>query len=358
MRGNVPGGWLACDDDHVLARARKSGGHEAANPAWPEHRDAHAPSVADLRLIAREVSSPPVRTRQGTYSIVACDPETGELGVAVQSHWFSVGPIVPWAAPGIGAIATQAFAEVSYGPNALELLREGVGAEDALARLVQADSGAAGRQVAIVDARGDVAVHTGPSCIAFAGHSVGAGVSCQANMMASERVWPAMLDAFNAASGSLAARLLTALDAAEGEGGDARGRQSAAMLVVPAQGEWWEATVSLRVEDDPEPLAELRRLLRLHDAYELAGEADELVNEGRHDEAAELYRRASELAPDNHELRFWAGLGVAQAGDLDAGVAHVLAAIEQHPGWRELLARLPGDVAPSASAVLAAIGAR
>jgi uncharacterized Ntn-hydrolase superfamily protein len=297
-----------------------------------------------------------VRARQGTYSIVARDADTGELGVAVQSHWFSVGPIVPWAAPGSGAIATQAFAEVSYGPQALELLREGVCADDALARLVQADPGSAGRQVAIVDARGEVAVHTGPSCIAFAGHSIGAGVSCQANMMASERVWPAMLAAFDAASGSLAARLLAALDAAEAEGGDARGRQSGAILVVPGEGECWKTIVSLRVEDHPEPLAELRRLLRLHDVYELAGQADELVNQGRHDEAAVLYRRASELAPDNHELRFWAGLGVAQAGDLDAGVADVLAAIEQHPGWRELLGRLPGDVAPSASAVLAAIG--
>jgi uncharacterized Ntn-hydrolase superfamily protein len=297
-----------------------------------------------------------VRARQGTYSIVARDADTGELGVAVQSHWFSVGPIVPWAASGVGAIATQAFAEVSYGPQALELLGEGLRAEDALARLVEADPGSAGRQVAIVDARGDVAVHTGPSCIAFAGHSIGAGVSCQANMMASDRVWPAMLDAFDAASGSLAARLLAALDAAEAEGGDARGRQSGAILVVPGEGEWWKTLVSLRVEDHPEPLAELRRLLRLHDAYELAGQADELVNQGRHDEAAVLYRRASELAPDNHELRFWAGLGVAQAGDLDAGVAQVLAAIEQHPGWRELLGRLPGDVAPSASAVLAAIG--
>jgi uncharacterized Ntn-hydrolase superfamily protein len=290
-----------------------------------------------------------------TYSIVARDPETGELGVAVQSHWFSVGPIVPWAAPGVGAIATQAFAEISYGPKALELLREGAGAEEALALLVAADSGSAGRQVAIVDAHGDVAVHTGPSCIAFAGHSTGAGVSCQANMMASEGVWPAMLEAFSAASGSLAARLLTALDAAEGEGGDARGRQSAAMLVIPAQGEWWEKVVSLRVEDDPDPLGELRRLLRLHEAYELAGRADDLVNEGRHEEAARLYQRAGELAPDNHELRFWAGLGAAQAGDLDTGVAQVLKAIEQHPGWRELLGRLPADIAPSAPAVLAAL---
>ena len=296
--------------------------------------------------------------RHGTYSIVARDPRSGELGVAVQSHWFSVGPIVPWAAPGVGAIATQANVEVSYGPRGLDLLRQGLTAEDSLARLVAEDSGAAGRQVAIVDARGNVAAHTGESCIAFAGHTTGDAVSCQANIMASERVWPAMLEAFSRAAGTLSTRLMAALDAAEAEGGDARGRQSAAILVVPAEGESWQSAVSLRVEDHPEPLAELRRLLRLHEAYELAGRADELVNEGRHDQAATLYQRAGELAPDNHELRFWAGLGAAQAGDLETGVGHVRAAIEQHPGWRELLGRLPSDVAPAASGVLAALERR
>lgn len=290
-----------------------------------------------------------------TYSIVARDPSSGQLGVAVQSHWFSVGPIVPWAQAGVGALATQANAEVSYGPQGLELLRQGLGAREALERLLAADPGASGRQVAIVDAHGSVATHTGSLCIPFAGHATGDAVSCQANIMASERVWPAMLEAFNSASGAFAARLMAALDAGELAGGDLRGRQSAAILVVPPQGTPWQAIVSLRVEDHPEPLAELRRLLRLHEAYELAGQADELVNEGQHDEAASLYRRAGSLAPDNHELRFWAGLGAAQAGDVDSGVADVLAAIEQQPGWRELLGRLPADVAPAASVVLAAL---
>jgi len=271
----------------------------------------------------------------------------------VQSHWFSVGPIVPWARAGIGAVATQANAEVSYGPRALTLLAAGTAAPDALAQLVAEDPGAAGRQVALVDARGRVAAHTGSSAIPFAGHVVGDEVSCQANIMASDRVWPAMLDAYLWASGNLCTRLLAALDAAEGEGGDIRGRQSAAILVVPASGEPWETVVSLRVEDHPEPLAELRRLVGLHDAYELAGQADGLVNEGRHEEAARLYRQASELAPENHELRFWAGLGAAQAGDIDAAVAHVRAAIAMQPGWRELLPRIPPEVAPSAAAVLA-----
>ena len=288
-----------------------------------------------------------------TYSIVARDPATGELGVAVQSHWFSVGSIVTWARPGVGAVATQANAEVAYGPRALELLAAGVAAPEALARLVGDDPVGHSRQVAIVDGAGRVGVHTGPSCIAHAGHITGDGVSCQANIMASERVWPAMLEAFTAAPGSLAGRLLSALDAAEREGGDLRGRQSAAILVVPAEGEPWRTTVSLRVEDHPEPLAELRRLVALRDAYALADQADERLGEGRHDEASRLHVQASERAPGNHELLFWAGLGTAQAGDLEGGVAQVQAAIALQPAWRELLARLPAELTPAGPAVLA-----
>lgn len=288
-----------------------------------------------------------------TYSIVARDPGTGQLGVAVQSHWFSVGSIVPWAVPGVGAVATQANAEAAYGPRALKLLADGLSASDALDQLLAADSAAASRQVAVMDARGQASVHTGPECMSFAGHVVGEGVCCQANIMVSERVWPAMLEAFLSAQGTLGSRLLDALDGAERAGGDLRGRQSAALLVVGAQGEPWETLVSLRVEDHPEPLVELRRLLAVHEAYRLAGAGDELVGQGRHDEAAELYRQASALAPDNHELRLWAGLGAAQGGDLDLGVREVQAAIDAHPPWRDLLERLPRHVAPSAPAVLA-----
>jgi uncharacterized Ntn-hydrolase superfamily protein len=292
------------------------------------------------------------RARRGTYSIVAHDPESGELGVAVQSHWFSVGPIVPWARAGVGAVATQANAEVSYGPRALTLLAEGLDAHAALEQLTNEDPGAAGRQVAVVDAGGRVAAHTGDSCIPYAGHATGEGFSCQANIMVNDDVWPAMHEAFEIATGPLAGRLMAALDAAEDAGGDARGRQSAAIVIVPATGEAWRTAVSLRVEDHPEPLTELRRLLVIHDAYRLADAADGLVNEGRHDEAAALYREASALAPGNHELLFWAGLGTVQAGEADAGVAQVKRAIELHPGWRELLARLPVEVAPSARDVL------
>jgi uncharacterized Ntn-hydrolase superfamily protein len=290
-----------------------------------------------------------------TYSIVARDSDTGELGVAVQSHWFSVGPIVPWARPGVGVVATQASAEVAYGPRALDLLERGMSARGALKRLLAEDPLAPSRQVAIVDAHGEVAAHTGDACMAFAGDVQGEGVSCQANIMANAEVWPAMLEAYTGAAGSLSARLLAALDAAEATGGDLRGRQSAAILVVPAAGDPWATVMALRVEDHPDPLGELGRLARLDEAYRFAGEGDERLAEGRHDEASALYARACELAPESDELRFWAGLGAAQVGDMDAALAHVRAAIEVHPGWLELLRRLTPEFAPSAPAVLAAL---
>ena len=258
-----------------------------------------------------------------------------------------------WARAGVGAVATQAIAEIAHGPRIVELLERDLDAERALAESLAADPGAVTRQVGVVDRRGRVAAHTGSSCIPFAGHVTGDGVACQANMMASDQVWPAMLDAYTAAEGPLARRLLVALDAGEAAGGDVRGRQSAAILVVPPAGEPWRTVVSLRVDDDPEPLTEVRRLLGLHEAYEVAERADSLVGEGRHGEAAVLYRRASELAPDNKELRFWAGLGVAQAGELHAGVELVRAVIEADPGWRQLLDHLEPEIAPSAEAVRA-----
>jgi uncharacterized Ntn-hydrolase superfamily protein len=210
--------------------------------------------------------------------------------------------------------------------------------------------------VAVVDAGGRVAAHTGEGCIPDAGQVEGAGFSAQANMMASDRVWPEMAGAFEAADGPLARRLLVALDAGEAAGGDVRGRQSAALLVVPSRGEQWERVVELRVEDHVEPLGELRRLLDLHDAYELADRADGLAGEGRHEDAAELYVRAAEAAPANVELSFWAGLGIAAGGDVDAGAERVAAAMEAHDGWRRLLATLDAEIAPSAEAVRAALG--
>jgi uncharacterized Ntn-hydrolase superfamily protein len=289
-----------------------------------------------------------------TYSIVARDPATGELGVAVQSHWFSVGQIVPWAQAGVGAIANQSVPEPAFGPRALDLLRSGAGAEDALRQVLKGDEAVDFRQLAVVDSRGAVAVHTGARCIAHAGDVVADGFSCQANMMAAPTVPAAMAAAFESASGPLAERLVAALHGAEGEGGDVRGRQSAALLVVPAEGDPWQRSVDLRVEDAADPLGQLGRLLRLQRAYDAADRADQLAAEGLHDEAAELYERAAQLAPESDELLFWAGLGAAQGGDLPTGVERVRTAIDRGgPRWRELLDRLSEDIAPSAAAVRA-----
>jgi uncharacterized Ntn-hydrolase superfamily protein len=294
--------------------------------------------------------------RRGTYSIVARDSATGELGVAVQSHWFAVGPIVPWVRPGVGAVATQSIAEPAYGPHALDrLAASGAGARATLDELVGEDELGRFRQVAIVDADGEVATHTGDGCIAYAGHRAGADFTAQANMMASPEVWPAMAAAFESAEGPLARRLLAALYAAEASGGDARGRQSSALVVAPADGEPWRRTVDVRVDDHPEPLRELERLLDLADAYAIASEGDDLVGQGRHAEAGERYRLASERAPGNHELLFWSGLATARAGDLEGGVDQVREAIRIQPGWKELLGRLEPEIAPGAAVVLEAL---
>jgi uncharacterized Ntn-hydrolase superfamily protein len=294
--------------------------------------------------------------RQGTYSIVARDPETGELGGAVQSHWFSVGSLCLWARPGVGAVATQSVVEPAYGPRLLDRLAAGEPVADGLGALLAADPLHAVRQVGALDAAGRVAVHTGPDCIPEAGDACGPDVSCQANMMARETVPTAMLDGFRAVEGDLAARLLAALRAAEAEGGDVRGRQSAALLVVPARGEPWRTRVDLRVEDHREPLEELARLVVLQRAYDLAGQADELMGEGQADAAAPLYQRAAELAPDSDELLFWSGLALAQTGELEAGVAAVRRAAAVHPGWLTLLDRLSPAFAPAGPRVRRALG--
>jgi uncharacterized Ntn-hydrolase superfamily protein len=291
-----------------------------------------------------------------TYSIIARDPASGELGAAVQSHWFSVGSLCIWARPGVGAAATQSVVEPAHGPGALDRLAAGADAAGALAGLIAADPLGAVRQVGVVDAGGGVAVHTGAKCIPCAGDVTGAHWSCQANMMARDTVPAAMSAAFEHAPGRLADRLMAALDAAEGEGGDVRGRQSAALLVVPAAGEPWRARVDLRVEDHREPLAELRRLLDLQRAYELAGEADELMAADRAAEAGALYRRAAELAPGAEEMLFWAGLALAHSGDLEAGADAVRRAIEASPCWGVLLDRLSPTFAPAGREVRWALG--
>ncbi len=281
-----------------------------------------------------------------TYSIVARDPATGEMGVAVQSHWFSVGSIVTWAEAGVGVVATQSLVDPAYGPKGLDLMRQGVPAPKALAQLVAADTGRSGRQVAMVDTTGAVDAYTGPGAIAAAGHHVGAQYSVQANMMGKPTVWPAMAKAFEAATGSLADRLIAALEAAEREGGDVRGRQSAALLIVKAKGTgkpWVGAdrVYDLRVDDHPQPVAELKRLVRLQKAYTHANRGDELMTEKKVEEALKEYAASAQLAPEIVELPFWQAVTLASIGK-EAEAAPIFKAVfAKEPIWAELLARLP-----------------
>jgi uncharacterized Ntn-hydrolase superfamily protein len=281
-----------------------------------------------------------------TYSIVARDPKTGELGVAVQSHWFAVGQLVPWLAAGVGAVATQSFVEVSYGPLGLELMRVGRTPEAALKALIETDEEAGVRQVAMVDASGLVAVHTGDRCIAEAGHRVGEGFSAQANMMERSTVPAAMAEAFERSVGDLAERMLHALEAAEGEGGDIRGRQSAALVVVtgtPTGRAWDDVTFDLRVDDHPAPLPELRRLVDLQRGYAHAQHAEDLDLEGDLDGAVREYGAALELVPDSSEFSFWAGVTLARGGQPAEAQRQIAHSFELEPRLRELLLRIARD---------------
>ncbi|HYE89875.1 MAG TPA: DUF1028 domain-containing protein [Terriglobales bacterium] len=282
-----------------------------------------------------------------TYSIVAYDSVTGELGVAVQSHWFSVGPLVPWAEAGVGAVATQSFVEPSYGPLGLELMRSGRSATQTLAALVAGDPHPEVRQVAMVDAQGDVAAHTGTSAIEAAGHRTGRHYSVQANMMLHATVPDAMARAFESANGDLAARMLAALEAAQREGGDIRGMQSAALLVVsgePTGRPWMDRVYDLRVEDHPQPLEELARLLRLARAYRHMNAGDAALTEGDVELALREYATAGSMIPDsatNGEMVFWHAVTLASLGRVDESLPLFRRAFRQDEHWRELLRRLP-----------------
>ena len=281
-----------------------------------------------------------------TYSIVARDADTGRLGVAVQSHWFSVGSVVSWAEAGVGAVATQSFAERSYGPLGLELMRRGRSAPEALETLVRADEGREVRQVAFVDAAGQVGAHTGADCIREFGHLTGDGFSVQANMMERDTVWSAMADAYRDADGDLPDRLLAALTAAQAERGDIRGMQSAAMLIVesePTGTEWGDRVIDLRVEDHATPVDELARLLRLWRAYGRAEHAEELELEDDLDGALLERLAALEIEPDHPEIAFWAAIALARAGRLDEARRTVAIAHGAHQGWAELLRRVVAD---------------
>ncbi len=287
-----------------------------------------------------------------TYSIVARDPENGQLGVAVQSHWFAVGTIVTWAEAGVGAVATQSISDPSYGALGLDLMRAGIAAPEALSGLLAADHLREVRQVAMVDARGRVAAHTGRLAIPEAGHLTGDGFSVQANIMERNTVWPAMAEAYQSARGDLADRILAALDAAEAEGGDIRGRQSAAILIVDAASSgrsWIDRAFDLRVDDHPAPLAELRRLVSIRRAYRHKVAGDYAFGIGDAAAGEREYASAERLS-DNPEFRFWHAVGLVNAKRIDDALAifHRLFAEDRH--WLELAIRLPERAAMIADA--------
>ena len=302
-----------------------------------------------------------------TYSIVARDKDTGELGVAVQSHYFQVGPVVPWAIAGVGAVATQSMLNISFGPLGLDYMRAGYTAEQTLKALLAGDTEPERRQVALVDAAGNVATHTGAKCIPAAGHRAGDGFSVQANLMEKDTVWDAMFEAYSAGTEPLAERMLAAMDAAEAEGGDIRGKQSAAMLVVtgkPSGRSWDDRTVDLRVEDSPEPLPELRRLLKIRRSLQAHREADAIDEAGDKQAAARKRLEAIAIAPQLIEMKFWTGLSLAEIGDLDGGCKLIAEAVTKDRRWLETIKRLviadrlPADVAAAVEARLAASTAR
>jgi uncharacterized Ntn-hydrolase superfamily protein len=279
-----------------------------------------------------------------TYSIVARDPATGEVGVAVQSHWLSVGSVVPWAEAGVGAVATQSFVDPSYGPLGLALMKAGRSAPEALAALLAGDLGRDVRQVGMVDAKGNVATHTGRLDIPAAGGQSGHQFVVQANLMEKPTVWPAMARAFEGASGHLADRMLAALDAAEAEGGDIRGRQSAALLVVKGTSSgrpWADRVYDLRVEDHPAPLVELRRLVSVARAYNHMNAGDECVAIKEWPCAEREYNAAQALQPDNAEMAFWAAVALASNGRLEQARPLFARAFRADERWRELARRLP-----------------
>ena len=278
-----------------------------------------------------------------TYSIVALDAETGQLGVAVQSHWFSVGTVVPWAKAGVGAVATQSIAEPSYGPKGLALMEQGIPADEALQSLLAKDIGKNVRQVAMVDAQGNVGVHTGSRCISHASHLTGKNYSVQANIMAKSTVPSAMVQAFESTTGDLAERMLAALDAAEAEGGDLRGRQSAAMLVVsgePTGDPWTDRIVDLDVADHENPLIELRRLYRISQAYRHAQRGDEYMEKNEMDSALQEYSAATKLYPENPELPFWTAVTLAQTGELEKALLIFNDVFSRNGNLRELVPRI------------------
>lgn len=292
-----------------------------------------------------------------TYSIVARDSATGHLGVAVQSHWFSVGPIVPWAEAGVGAIATQSFVKIDYGPDGLDRLRAGETPAQALAAMLAPDSGREVRQVAIVDAQGRVAAHTGSKCISYASHITGEAFSVQANLMEDSTVPRAMAAAYRRNMAlPFAERLLSTLVAAENEKGDIRGKQSAAILIVDGQKRekpWQGVVMELRIEDHPAPLDELARLLRLQNAYDYMNRGDVYAEHQLWDSAGWAYGSAEKIAPEIVELPFWHAVTLASQGRIEDALPIFQRVFAAEPRWIPLIERLaPAGLLPNDPAVI------
>jgi uncharacterized Ntn-hydrolase superfamily protein len=278
-----------------------------------------------------------------TYSIVAVDKNRGEIGAAVQSHWFSVGSTVPWAEAGVGAVATQSFVNPSFGPQGVELLKQGLSPEQVVDRLVASDAGREMRQLAVIDRHGRAFAFTGRRCVPEAGHRIGEGYSVQANLMENAEVWPAMAQAFEQTAGPLAERMIEALAAAQACGGDLRGKQSAALLIVRGEssGEIWkDRVVDLRVEDHEEPVQELRRLLGVFRAYEHMNRGDEALEAEDEERALREYGDALKLYPDSQEIRFWCGVSLANTGQLEQALPIFAEVFRAHLGWRTLTERI------------------
>jgi uncharacterized Ntn-hydrolase superfamily protein len=280
-----------------------------------------------------------------TYSIVARDSATGEMAVGVQSHWFSVGTAVSWGEAGVGVVATQSFVDKSYGPKALALIKQGFTAQQALDSLKKADPGVEVRQVAIIDAKGNVATHTGAKCIQYASHVNGANFSVQSNMMLSSKVSESMAAAFQSSAGKpIAERVIAALEAAQKAGGDIRGMQSAALIVVPGvinNQPWNDKTVDLRVDDNPQPLKELRRLYNIHIAYQHMNNGDLAVEKNNMELAMKEYNAAMKMFPGNLEMQYWTAVTLANNKQVEKALPMFKKIFAKDKNWKELTRRLP-----------------
>ncbi len=278
-----------------------------------------------------------------TFSIVARDSVTGDIGVAVQSHWFSVGSTVTYAKAGVGVVATQSLVNPSYGPKGLALMEQGLSPQQALDVLIENDSGEMYRQVAFLNVKGEVATHTGSLCIAEAGHRQGKNFSVQANMMLNNTVWDAMATAFETTNGSLSERILAVLKAAQNEKGDIRGKQSAAILIVrgEATGNAWEDTImDLRVEDNPNPIQELERLIKIHKAYDFMNKGDLAMEDGNSKKAEQLYLEAQNLFPENIEMKYWYAINLLNNKDFEKAKPVLESIFKVDRNWQILTKRL------------------